>query len=109
MFRRTDGHPDRGQKIGYNDHRESSAFLSSADSHRNGRFEALDRDKAVRPTIIHPGPEWTLRSQPSLLAPQAAPRLLKTEEQRDERGRALDLLDALTRYVVCSRLVHAQA
>ena len=61
------------------------------------RFEALDRDNAVRPTIIHPGPEWTLRAQPSLLAPPAPPRRLGPEQQRDERGRALDLLDALTR------------
>ena len=40
-----------------------------------GRLEALDRDKAVRPTIIPPGPRWTLRSQPSLLAAPGAPGL----------------------------------
>ena len=57
----------------------------------------MDRDGAVRPTIITPGPEWTLRSQPSLLAPPGAPRPLGAEEQRAERARALDLLDALTR------------
>ena len=51
----------------------------------------------MRPTIINPGPEWTLRSQPSLLAPAAAPRTLGAEEQREERVLALDLLDALTR------------
>ena len=51
----------------------------------------------MRPTIIHPGPHWTLRSQPSLLAAPGAPRRLEAEGQREERTRALDLLDALTR------------
>ena len=68
-----------------------------------GRFEALDGSGAVRPTILSPGPEWTLRSQPSLLAPPAPPRALRAEEQRAERGRALDLLDALTRWPASAR------
>ncbi len=69
------------------------------DSLDPGRFEALGQGCAVRPTIISPGPEWTLRSQPSLLAPPASPRALGAEEQRAERGRALDLVDALTRFM----------
>mmetsp|Transcript_37826 Transcript_37826/g.100530 ORF Transcript_37826/g.100530 Transcript_37826/m.100530 type:complete len:121 (+) Transcript_37826:2644-3006(+) len=62
-----------------------------------GRFEKLDVGNALRPTILKAGEAWTLRAQPSLLAPPAAPRTLRAEEQRSERGRALDLIDALTR------------
>jgi len=61
------------------------------------RFEALDVGNALRPTIISPAVHWTKREQSSLLAPPATPRILDAEEQRSERGRALDLIDALTR------------
>mmetsp|Transcript_37829 Transcript_37829/g.100542 ORF Transcript_37829/g.100542 Transcript_37829/m.100542 type:complete len:938 (+) Transcript_37829:111-2924(+) len=61
------------------------------------KFEKLDVGNALRPTILKAGEAWTLRAQPSLLAPPAAPRTLRAEEQRSERGRALDLIDALTR------------
>mmetsp|Transcript_19018 Transcript_19018/g.52359 ORF Transcript_19018/g.52359 Transcript_19018/m.52359 type:complete len:145 (+) Transcript_19018:659-1093(+) len=61
------------------------------------RFDALDVGNALRPTILSAGKEWTLRAQPSLLAPPNAPRTLRAEEQRSERARTLDLIDALTR------------
>ncbi len=69
-----------------------------------GRAEALDSSHALRATILNPGPEWTRRAQASLLAAPAAPRTLRAEEQREERGRALDLLDALTRYPLLASL-----
>ena len=55
----------------------------------------VEQDRAVRQTVIHPGSEWTLRSQLSLLAAAAAAaRAAAEEEQRTERAGALGLLDA---------------
>lgn len=60
------------------------------------RFEELDEDNALRPTIIKPGRTWTLRRRESLLSePEVS--TLGEAEQRSERDRAFDLLDALSR------------
>jgi len=60
------------------------------------KFEELDEDSALRPTIIKPGTTWTKQSQKSLLSdPKVA--TLSTEEQKVERNKAFDLLDALSR------------
>ncbi|MCC6997853.1 MAG: hypothetical protein IT370_24775 [Deltaproteobacteria bacterium] len=60
------------------------------------KFEALDDDGALRPTIINPGDQWTRSSQKGLLtAPTLA--MLRAKEQKDEKNRAFDLLDALTK------------
>ncbi len=60
------------------------------------KFEALDDDGALRPTIINPGEVWTRSSQKGLLT---APTLttLRAAEQKAEKNRAFDLLDALTK------------
>lgn len=62
----------------------------------DAKFEAYDSDGALRPTILNPGSVWTRSSQKGLLA---APALatMSTGEQRDEKSRAFDLLDALSR------------
>lgn len=60
------------------------------------RFDQLDEDSAVRPTIIKPGDVWTKRSQAGLLSDMQE-SLLGEEEHREERERAYDLLDALSR------------
>lgn len=60
------------------------------------RFEELDEDDALRPTIIKPGATWTLRRQKSLLS-EPTQSTLHEDEQREERQRCFDLLDALTR------------
>jgi hypothetical protein len=60
------------------------------------RFQELDEDSALRPTIITPGKVWTLRRQKSLLS-KAEESTLRKEGQREERDRAFDLLDALSR------------
>src|SRR5262249_34118775 len=60
------------------------------------KFEELDEDGALRPTIIHPGEVWTRTSQKGLLAaPQEAS--LHTKEQKEEKNKAFDLLDALSK------------
>lgn len=60
------------------------------------RFEQLDVEGTLRPTKVKPGPVWRKSERPGLLAP-ASERTLGAEEQAEERKRAFDLLDALTR------------
>lgn len=60
------------------------------------KFEALDEDGALRPTILGVGEVWSRRSQKSLLA-EPVRKSLRADEQADERRRAFDLLDALTK------------
>jgi len=80
----------------------------------DARFDSLDPDAALRPTTLKLGPMWTKRganaskllAAPSggaaggaLLAQQEEEEaiVLGAEEQRKERARAFDLLDALSR------------
>jgi hypothetical protein len=62
----------------------------------DSKFEAMDKEGAVRPTIINVGKRWTKSSKKSLLAP-ATTCSLGVEEQKKERSAAFDLLDALTK------------
>jgi hypothetical protein len=60
------------------------------------KFEALDVDGALRATIINPGDPWTRSAQKGLLgSPITA--TLHAAEQRTEKNRAFDLLDALSK------------
>lgn len=60
------------------------------------RFEELDEDGALRATILRPGDRWTRSAQKGLLsAPMQAS--LSVREQKEEKNRAFDLLDALTK------------
>ena len=59
-------------------------------------LEALDEDAAMHSTIIQVGPTWTKKFQKALLANPESESLLK-ENQENERNRAFDLLDALSR------------
>lgn len=61
------------------------------------RLEQEDGANAVRPTIIKAGETWTKQSEPSLLASAPQTRELGAEQLRQERHRAFELLDALTR------------
>ncbi|CAE7853126.1 unnamed protein product [Symbiodinium microadriaticum] len=62
----------------------------------DSQFELLDSEGSVRPTIIRPGPLWTKKSLPALLArPEIAE--LGADEQSVARKQAYDLLDALTK------------
>lgn len=60
------------------------------------RFEEIDEDSALRPTIINPGEVWTRTAQKGLLS-AATTSSLHAKEQRAEKNRAFDLLDALSK------------
>eukprot|EP01094_Clydonella_sp_ATCC50884_P009527 TRINITY_DN1905_c0_g1_i4.p1 TRINITY_DN1905_c0_g1~~TRINITY_DN1905_c0_g1_i4.p1 ORF type:complete len:920 (-),score=379.55 TRINITY_DN1905_c0_g1_i4:79-2805(-) len=62
----------------------------------DAKLSELDEDGAVRPTIMHAGSTWSKREQKSLLA-EPRTSSLGTSELEQERSRAFDLLDALTR------------
>ena len=60
------------------------------------KFETYDEDGALRPTILNLGEPWSRTATKSLLAaPTTA--TMSAKEQRDEKNRAFDLLDALSR------------
>ncbi|CAE7258025.1 unnamed protein product [Symbiodinium necroappetens] len=60
------------------------------------RFEKLDPDSALRPTIITPGSLWSKRAQKSLLSPPTT-FSLSSDDQKREKDAAFDLLDAITK------------
>jgi hypothetical protein len=60
------------------------------------KLEQLDDEGAVRATILKPGPVWSRTRQRGLLDPQATTPLGESA-QKDERSKAFDLLDALTK------------
>jgi tartrate dehydratase beta subunit/fumarate hydratase class I family protein len=62
----------------------------------DSKFEAMDKEGAVRPTIINVGKSWTKTSKKSLLASPTT-STLGVEDQKKERSAAFDLLDALTK------------
>ena len=63
----------------------------------DARFAQLDTDNALRPTIIKPDfSAWSKRSQASLLTSPASTTLYESQ-QKVEKNKAFDLLDALSR------------
>jgi len=60
------------------------------------KFEELDEDSALRPTIIQIGPTWQRRSQKALLAPPVDQSVLEPQQEQ-ARNQAFDLLDSLSR------------
>jgi len=60
------------------------------------RYERLDRDNCLRPTILEVGSTWTKKEKKKLLA-NVTTRVLHSREQETERNAAFDLLDALTK------------
>lgn len=60
------------------------------------RFERLDTDNQLRPTIISPEGSWTKRAQKALLASPTT-STLSADDQKKEKDAAFDLLDALTK------------
>jgi hypothetical protein len=59
-------------------------------------FEKMASGNILRPVILTPAEIWTRRRQEGLLSPPSDNSLGRSE-QRTERQRAFDLLDALTR------------
>ena len=62
----------------------------------DAKLLAQDADSAVRPTRIDVGEVWTRRAQRALLAKPTS-SALGTDEQKQEKEKAFDLLDALSR------------
>lgn len=62
----------------------------------DARFEALDTDSSLRPTIIDVGNNWTQKCKRTLLGNETVNNL-NSDGQKKERDAAFDLLDALTR------------
>jgi hypothetical protein len=60
------------------------------------QFEALDEDGAVRSTILKTGPVWKRTTQKGLLGAPGT-QSLREPEQKAEKHKAFDLLDALTK------------
>jgi hypothetical protein len=60
------------------------------------KYEQLDEDSALRPTIINLGTTWNKNYQKALLSEPASETLHKTQ-QTQEKNKAYDLLDALSR------------
>jgi hypothetical protein len=62
----------------------------------DARFEELDAEGSLRPTIIGPSDSWSKQSLPSLLATPVT-RSLGRHELESEKNSAFDLIDALSR------------
>ena len=62
----------------------------------NAKFEKLDEDSSLRATIIKPGNTWTKKAQASLLS-KPVQSVLGKDKQEEDRNKAFDLLDALSR------------
>ena len=60
------------------------------------RYEELDSDSVLRPTIINPGSDWSKKSFKSLMS-EAETKTLYTNDQVLEKNAAFDLLDALSK------------
>jgi len=60
------------------------------------KFEALDDDNALCTTTIKAGLTWTKKYKESLLAAECEVQVT-TDMQKDEKNKAYDLLDALTK------------
>jgi len=75
---------------------ESGRDYTQVPKEMDARFESLDVDGQVRPTIINPGSTWTKSSQKALLA-KPETTSLDSDAQKKEKDAAFDLLDALTK------------
>lgn len=82
-----------GQGGGRSDVRDYTKVPKEMDA----KFEALDTDGALRPTIISPGDVWTKRAQKALLQAKPVETQLTGDAQKREKDATFDLLDALTK------------
>jgi hypothetical protein len=62
----------------------------------DGKFEALDEDSALRSTILKPDQTWTKSYQTALLAAPSK-KTMYTADLEEEKKKAYDLLDCLSR------------
>jgi hypothetical protein len=61
----------------------------------DAKLEAMDKDSAVRPTVIKTGKVWVKKTQPHLLGKPVS-AVLDSAAQEAEKNKAFDLLDALS-------------
>jgi hypothetical protein len=59
-------------------------------------FERHGKGNVIRPVIIHPGKSWSRNRQESLLS-KSTKTILNEDNQKLEKNKAFDLLDALTK------------
>mmetsp|Transcript_29907 Transcript_29907/g.66264 ORF Transcript_29907/g.66264 Transcript_29907/m.66264 type:complete len:1003 (-) Transcript_29907:96-3104(-) len=73
----------------------------------DSKFEALDKDNALRTTTIKPDESWRKKEQKNLLSKMET-RIIERDIQKSEKEKAFDLLDALSRSgslpISCSEL-----
>ena len=74
---------------------KTSLDFTKVPSRLDSKFEKLDTDSALRPTILNVGEKWEKRSLKSLRG-KPIEKLLWPKEQGDEKTRCFDLLDALS-------------
>jgi hypothetical protein len=62
----------------------------------DSRFEEYDKKGEIRATIMKAGPSWVRKSFKGLLSPEES-LVLDSDDQKREKNKAFDLLDALTK------------
>jgi len=87
---------DESQGIGGGSAGETWTDYTEVPKEMDKQFQALDKDGLLRPTIINPGDVWTKKVQKALLGNLQTSKLY-SDEQKSEKQKAFDLLDALTR------------
>eukprot|EP01064_Diplonema_japonicum_P008949 TRINITY_DN16417_c1_g1_i4.p1 TRINITY_DN16417_c1_g1~~TRINITY_DN16417_c1_g1_i4.p1 ORF type:complete len:962 (+),score=350.13 TRINITY_DN16417_c1_g1_i4:32-2917(+) len=84
------------KKTQHHDPESEGYDISSIPHELEARYKEYDEDNCLRPTIVGVGGTWKKTFQKNLLTkPEEA--TLGAEEQRKERNKAFDVLDALTR------------
>ena len=73
----------------------STVDFTKVPSTLDRRFEKLDTDNALRPTIINVGQRWEKRSLKSMRG-KPTHKFLHPNDQDDEKAKCFDLLDALS-------------
>jgi len=79
---------------------DQSTFATTMDftkvpSSLDANFDKLDSDNALKPTIINVGDNWKLKQSKTLLS-KAHERNLDSDDQKTEKTRCFDLLDAMS-------------
>jgi len=95
------GSAQGGKPTAGHDHSGDSTDYTAIPGQLDDAFKALDVDSALRPTIIKMRDVWTRKAQDGLLS-KPKDQTLRSSEQRSEKQKAFDLLDALSRSGVLS-------
>jgi len=89
--------PERGPDVDAGPCDEGVIDYTKVPGELDARLDAMDSEGAVRPTIIKPGSSWVKKDYASLLVKEPATHVLAKDEQKTEKDRAFDLLDALSK------------